>query len=324
MISHYNVIANTMQIGAFDELSREHMKPKGTDVYLENALGLLPLSHIYGLVVIANASIYRGDGVVILPKFEVQSYLKAVQDYKVNTLYLVPPIIILMTKNPQLLAKYDLSAVKAIFTGAAPLGKETADELNKIYPSWFIRQGYGLTETSTVVTSTPTWDIVLGSSGVIVTDCVCRIVTVDGKEVTGYDEPGELWVSSPAVVIGYLNNEKANRESFVIGDDGRRYMRTGDEALIRKSAEGNEHVYIVDRIKELIKVKVRSIENKRGRCIHTNASIGSASGTGRTRSPSSHSPSCRRLRRYSCIRRTLRRSAKGFCRQVCFNRSRGK
>lgn len=256
MISHYNVIANTMQIATTDEESRKKMKPKqGEDKYLENALGLLPLSHIYGLVVIAHASVWRGDGVVILPKFEFDMFLTAVAKYKVNMLYLVPPIIILMTKNKAVLDKFDLSHVVGVFTGAAPLGKETADDLNKIFPKWLVRQGYGLTETCTVVCSTPTFDIWLGSSGPLISEMEVRLVSVEGKEITGYDEPGELWVNSPSVVLGYLNNEKANRETFVIGEDGKRYMRTGDEAVIRKSPNGNEHIFITDRIKELIKVK---------------------------------------------------------------------
>ena len=69
--------------------------------------------------------------------------------------------------------------------------------------------------------------------------------------MTGYDQPGELLVKSPSVVLGYLNNDKANKETF---QDG--WMRTGDEAVIRKAPSGNEHVFITDRIKELIKVKV--------------------------------------------------------------------
>ena len=91
----------------------------------------------------------------------------------------------------------------------------------------------------------------LGSSGSFVSGIEARIVTMDGKEVTGYDEPGELWIKGPAVTLGYLKNEKATKETFVDG-----YMRTGDEAVVRKSPSGNEHVFIVDRIKELIKVKV--------------------------------------------------------------------
>jgi acyl-CoA synthetase (AMP-forming)/AMP-acid ligase II len=76
-------------------------------------------------------------------------------------------------------------------------------------------------------------------------------------EITNYDEPGELVVQSPSVVLGYLNNDKANAETFIDDTDGKgKWMRTGDEAVIRKAPSGNEHVVIVDRIKELIKVKV--------------------------------------------------------------------
>lgn len=81
-------------------------------------------------------------------------------------------------------------------------------------------------------------------------------MTIEGNEVTGYDQPGELLVKGPAVVLGYLNNDKANTETF---QDG--YMRTGDEAVVRKAPSGNEHVFIVDRIKELIKVQVREVLN---------------------------------------------------------------
>lgn len=77
-------------------------------------------------------------------------------------------------------------------------------------------------------------------------------MTPENEEITKYDTPGELVVRGPSVVLGYLNNDKATKETF---EDG--WMRTGDEAVIRLSPKGIEHVFIVDRIKELIKVKVR-------------------------------------------------------------------
>ncbi|CAI6302927.1 unnamed protein product [Periconia digitata] len=251
MISHRNVIANTLQITVHEQAARKtRQQPATQSDYTETALGLLPMSHIYSLVVICHASVYRGDQVVVLPKFEFAQTLEAVQKYKIATLFLVPPIIILMTKNKPLLDKYDLSSVWAIFTGAAPLGEETATELVKLFPNWSVRQGYGLTETCTVVCATLPEDIWFGSSGPILPGVECKIVTTEGKEVTGYDQPGELLVKSPSVVLGYLNNDKANAETFQNG-----YMHTGDEAVIRKSPNGIEHIFIVDRIKELIKVK---------------------------------------------------------------------
>ncbi|KAL3418926.1 AMP-binding enzyme [Phlyctema vagabunda] len=253
MISHRNVIANVLQICRYEQPTRDR-RPENEKT--EIGLGLLPLSHIYGLVVIAQASTYRGDGVVVLPKFELPSYLNAIQTYKIATLYVVPPIIIQMAKNPAACKQTDLSSVRCVFTGAAPLGAETAEELQGIYPSWKIRQGYGLTETSTVVCSTSEDDIWFGSSGSLVPGITAKILTPEGTEVTAYNEPGELVVQSPSVVLGYLNNEKANQETFIEDTDGKgRWMRTGDEAVIRKSPKGHEHVFIVDRIKELIKVK---------------------------------------------------------------------
>lgn len=85
-----------------------------------------------------------------------------------------------------------------------------------------------------------------------------KIIDSEGNEVTDYDVPGELFVQSPSVTLGYLNNEKASAETFVWHDDGR-WIRTGDEVVVRKSPAGNEHFFIVDRIKELIKVKVRTV-----------------------------------------------------------------
>ncbi|KAF2834921.1 phenylacetyl-CoA ligase-like protein [Patellaria atrata CBS 101060] len=251
MISHRNVIANVMQMTTFEKPYRDSLiEPLNQSDVTINILGLLPMSHIYGLVVTCHLAVYRGDCCVVLPKFDFKGLLEAIQRFKLEILYLVPPIIILLIKNKSLADQYDLSSVKHIFTGAAPLGKETAIELQKQYPSWAIRQGYGLTETCTVVSMSAPNDVLMGSSGSILPGMECRIVTIEGNEITGYDQPGELLVKSPTVVLGYLNNEKATKETFVEG-----YMRTGDEVVIRKAPSGNEHLFIVDRLKELIKVK---------------------------------------------------------------------
>ncbi|WEW56512.1 hypothetical protein PRK78_001957 [Emydomyces testavorans] len=272
-ISHRNVIANTVQIKVFEAPYRESLNSPGQDPYKDVSLGLLPQSHIYSLLVICHAGPYRGDQIIVLPKFELNQYLDSVEKYRIGTLYLVrldlylfqarlsvqgpylpkpqvPPIIIAMLRNKQVCDKRDLSAVRAIFTGAAPLGKEPATELQQWKPSWSIRQGYGLTETCTVVCSTSSHDIWLGSSGCILPGVECKIVSPEGVELTGYDNLGELVVKSPSVVLGYLNNEQATKETFFDG-----WMRTGDEAVVRVAPSGNEHIFIVDRIKELIKVK---------------------------------------------------------------------
>jgi long-subunit acyl-CoA synthetase (AMP-forming) len=114
----------------------------------------------------------------------------------------------------------------------------------------------GMTETSTVVVSTSEHDILQGTSGSLVPGCKAKVIGLDGKEITEYDTPGELLIQSPSVTLGYLNNEQATTESFVWDEDGR-WMRTGDEVIVTKAPSGNEHFAVVDRLKELIKVKVR-------------------------------------------------------------------
>lgn len=113
----------------------------------------------------------------------------------------------------------------------------------------------GLTETCTVVSSSPADDIWFGSSGSLLPSVEVRIVSPDGAEITEYDQPGEIVIRSPSIVLGYLDNETANRETFRDG-----WMYTGDEGLIKKGPRGTEHLWIVDRIKELIKVKVRCLD----------------------------------------------------------------
>ncbi|KAK1758515.1 hypothetical protein QBC47DRAFT_374924 [Echria macrotheca] len=249
MISHRNVIANTMQYCIYNQVGRAKL---GVETEVE--LGLLPFSHIYGLVVVAHAATWRGDEVIVLPKFELTEFLQAIEKFKINHLPLVPPICIRMLSSKDICKKYDLSSVRLLYTGAAPLGKETVSELHKLYPTWHIGQGYGMTESATVVCSTSETDICQGTSGSLVPGTRAKIIDADGKEITEYGRAGELFVQSPSVTLGYLNNEKATAEAFVWDEDGR-WLRTGDEVMVTKSPEGNEHLTIVDRLKELIKVK---------------------------------------------------------------------
>ncbi|KAF6835907.1 4-coumarate-ligase [Colletotrichum plurivorum] len=250
MISHRNVISNVIQFRTYESVARREL-----GIETQVGLGLLPFSHIYGLVVVAHCGTYRGDGIIVLPKFELKQFLDAVQRFNINCLPVVPPIVIQIIRNQDLCSKYDLTSVRFVYTGAAPLGAETVEDLRKQYPKWHVGQGYGMTETCTVVCTTSEIDIDVGSSGSLVPGTRGKIVDpTTGAEITEYNKPGELLVQGPSVVLGYLHNERANAETFVWHEDGR-WIRTGDEVLVRKAPSGNEHLVIVDRIKELIKVK---------------------------------------------------------------------
>lgn len=161
-----------------------------------------------------------------------------------------------MINNEEKLQLFDLSSVKQIFSAAAPLSKEVSEQLLAQYPNWVLRQAYGMTETCVAISSTSSDDVWLGSSGSLLPGYKAILIRPDGSEITSYNEPGELLVTSPSVVLGYLNNDSATKETFHDLPGGR-YIRTGDEVEIRLSPKGNEHLWVVDRIKELIKVKVR-------------------------------------------------------------------
>ncbi|CAH0054955.1 unnamed protein product [Clonostachys solani] len=248
-ISHFNIIANILQIAAFEGSTR---KQRGVKTQVN--LGVLPLGHIYGLTVIALASQYRGDEVIILPRFNLGTFLDSVEKFKIERLYLVPPIIIQMMNNEEACRRRDLTSVRSVYSGAAPLGAELIRSYLKRYPEVAITQSYGLTEASPMVVITSEVDGLVGSSGSVIPGTKIKLVDVKGKEVTSHETRGELLVQSPSVVLGYFENEKATAETFVWDDDGR-WLKTGDEVLVRKSSLGHEHLVVVDRIKELIKVK---------------------------------------------------------------------
>ncbi|EEU35770.1 uncharacterized protein NECHADRAFT_44354 [Fusarium vanettenii 77-13-4] len=238
MISHANVIANVLQHVTYDSVGRAR---KGVET--QAVSGFLPFSHIYGLVIACHTSTWRGDQVIVLPKFELKAFLESIQGFEIRQLLLVPPIIIRMLQLKDTCAKYDLSSVKFLYSGAAPLAEETMQELKSIYPGWTVGQAYGHEH-----------DIFMKASGSLLPGTKAKIVDTAGNEITSYDCSGELLVQAPSVVLGYLNNEKATTETFVFDADGR-WIRTGDEALFTLAPSGNEQLVIVDRIKELIKVK---------------------------------------------------------------------
>lgn len=249
MISHRNVIANVLQHTTYESVGR---KLRGVETQVE--LGLLPMSHIYSLVVISHCATWRGDEIIILPKFDFETYLVSIQRFRIEQLIIVPPIIIRMLQSHDICKRYDLSSVRFVFSGAAPLGQETIQNLLELYPTWTVAQAYGMTESAVVVTSSSEHDVMHRSSGSLIPGFCAKIMDPDGNEILEHDKPGELLVQSPSVVLGYLNNEAATTETFVHHDDGR-WLRTGDEVLMTLAPSGYEHLVVVDRLKELIKVK---------------------------------------------------------------------
>ncbi|MBA2449534.1 MAG: 4-coumarate--CoA ligase family protein [Chloroflexi bacterium] len=234
MLTHRNLVANIVQ---FDYLERVD---EG-----DTLIAILPFFHIYGLVVILNMGLSAGATIVTMPRFELEPFLQLVQDHRVTRGYLVPPIVLALAKHP-VVDNYDLSALRMIVSGAAPLGANVAEACAERL-GCRVKQGYGLTETSPVTHSAPADRIKPGSIGACIPNTECGVVDLETGADLGPNENGELRIRGPQVMRGYLNRPEATAET--IDADG--WLRTGDVGY----ADEDGYFYIVDRVKELIKYK---------------------------------------------------------------------
>jgi acyl-CoA synthetase (AMP-forming)/AMP-acid ligase II len=238
MLTHYNLVAITAQIEGV-----------GTTTFDENSrsLAILPFYHIYGMVALMNYPLYKGALAVTMPRFDLEQFLKIIQDNRVTHLYLVPPIVLALAKHP-LVGQYDLSSVKLINSGAAPLDegvqKQCAQRIGCL-----VTQGYGMTETSiaiSVSTDNPS-ETRVGSSGQLLPNMEAKILDVATDTELGPNERGEIVVRGPNIMLGYLNDPDATART--LDKDG--WLRTGDIGYI----DDDGYFFVVDRVKELIKYK---------------------------------------------------------------------
>ncbi|KAJ9048301.1 hypothetical protein DSO57_1036382 [Entomophthora muscae] len=234
--THYNLISNLIQ----SESSF------GDSIYTGMiSSGILPFFHCYGIMINMLLGMHTFLKTIVVPKFAFEKFLAVIQNNKVEFLSLAPPIILLLATSP-LVEKYDLSSIRFILSGAAPLsvnlGKITMQRLG-----CSVTQGYGMTEASPVITLMPLSKKRVESTGQLVPNIKAKIVDSETGKLLGINETGELWVSGPNIMKGYLNNLEATRDMF----DSENYMRTGDVGYFDETM----CLHIVDRVKELIKYK---------------------------------------------------------------------
>ena len=236
MLTHYNLVANMCQMDGLDYFHSD-----------DTLLCVLPLFHIYGLVVVLNMGLHLGATIVIMPRFDLELFLELIQKYRVTLSHIVPPIVLKLAKEP-LIDNYDLSSLKMIFSGAAPLGADLSQECMKRIGCG-IRQGYGMTETSPVTHSSPADPAMMrhGSVGTAAPNTEVKLVYPATEVELGPNQEGEVCVRGPQIMKGYLNNDEATARTV----DTDNWLHTGDIGY----ADENGHFFIVDRVKELIKYK---------------------------------------------------------------------
>ena len=236
MLSHRNVVANLCQIRAVQTLGED-----------DTVVGVLPFFHIYGMTVIMNQALRTGATVVTMPRFELGGFLDLLERHRVTKVHLVPPIILALAKHPSVEGR-DLSSLKWINSGAAPLSAELAAACAERL-GCLVVQGYGLTETSPVTHAVPVEreENRPGSIGPPIPSTECKVADLlDGHDL-GPGEDGEVWIRGPQVMQGYLGDEEAT--AATLDEDG--WLHTGDIG----HADEDGWFYLVDRLKELIKVK---------------------------------------------------------------------
>ena len=233
MLTHFNLVSNLRQL-------QEVLPVEADDVLI----AVLPFFHIYGQTVLMNQGLLGGGQIVTMPRFDLDQFLELIAKHRVTKAYVVPPIAVALAKHPAI-DDADLSSLRLIMSGAAPLGEELADQVATRIDCQTM-QGYGMTETSPVTHILPPGNA-RGHGGKIgfpLPDTECRVVHPE----TGEDaERGELWMRGPQVMRGYLNNPEATAATI----DAEGWLHSGDVAEV--DSEG--YFEIVDRLKELIKYK---------------------------------------------------------------------
>lgn len=236
MLTHYNLVANTIQGRAWMYNVREG---EGKMV------GALPFFHVYGMTVAMNFSIYNGGSMLIVPRFDPKEVMELIQKEKGTYFPGAPTMYIAIINHPEV-KNYDISSITACLSGSAPLPLEVQNRFEELTGGRLV-EGYGLSEASPVTHANPIYakdKRILGSIGLPWPDTEAKILNIENGEELPPGEIGELAVRGPQVMKGYWN--KPEETSKVLTEDG--WLLTGDMGYM----DENGYFYIVDRKKDMI------------------------------------------------------------------------
>jgi acyl-CoA synthetase (AMP-forming)/AMP-acid ligase II len=240
MLTHGNLVAAVRQF-------RAGLRPTDHDTFL----ALAPFAHVMGFVVSLVTPLAAGASVATLDRFTVDGLVSAIELHRVTVLPVAPQVFAALAPD-QSSSEHDLSSLELIVSGGAPLGREIQQAVATRFPRATVAQGYGLTETSALI---PVPDrnpgAPPGSTGTLAPCTELRVIDPDTDCDLGPGERGELWVRGPQVMGGYLHRPDATAE--MVDPEG--WLRTGDLGYV----DDDGHVFIVDRLKELIKVNAYQV-----------------------------------------------------------------
>ncbi|KAG6472873.1 4-coumarate--CoA ligase 1-like [Zingiber officinale] len=214
-------------------------------------LCVLPLFHIYSLNSVLLCSLRVGAAILILRRFEVGPLLELVQRFRITIAPLVPPIVLEFVKSP-LVDSFDLSSIRMVMSGAAPMGKEVEEKFMAKLPNARLGQGYGMTEAGPVLSmclafAKHPFEVKSGACGTVVRNAEMKIVDPETGAALGRNQRGEICIRGAQIMKGYINDPEATRNT--IDKDG--WLHTGDVGYV----DNDDEVFIVDRLKEIIKYK---------------------------------------------------------------------
>ncbi|AUG75236.1 AMP-dependent synthetase [Kitasatospora sp. MMS16-BH015] len=238
MLSHRNIASNLLQS---DSVRRPEQG--------EKILAVLPFFHIYGLAALLSQPLRCGATVVVLPRFELEQFLRTIQEQRIEGVFVAPPVVLALAKHP-LVADFDLSSIKYLLCAAAPLDAELGEACAARLGLPRVLQGYGMTELSPVTHAVPLDDAdpPRGTVGRMVASTELRIGALDGSGADlGPGERGELLFRGPQVMRGYFGRD--SETAAMIDEEG--WLHTGDVGYVDERG----YLFVVDRVKELIKYK---------------------------------------------------------------------
>lgn len=244
-ITHRNLVSNAAQsiFCNFQGTGQSDANPGD-----ERWLAFLPLYHAYSQLWTISLAGRLQIPVYIMPKFSFNDFLSYIEQFRITTLQTVPPILLMLTKRPES-TKYDLSSVRHMICGAAPLSADLQNEVCERFKV-VVSYGWGMTETTCAAIITPGMTVEQTASVGYLFPNTEAMLMEDGNEITRDGEPGELYVRGPQNMLKYWANPEATQDT--LSADG--WLQTGDIAVTR---EGK--FWIVDRKKELIKVNALQV-----------------------------------------------------------------